>query len=286
MAARTAGPPVALDGPLPVARPYRLVDIATIIDDADFHWRAGAQIWPYPPDLPQTWVLCPAGTEQSAGKAVGAATDIPLFGSFQVYLPFTCSSLSVDGDYDLFVRRATAAFVAVESYGVEQGFSQGLADGFTPYLGDADMVPLNGSAATDPIEALAQLEAAIGTTGRGGVIHATPGVVTAWESTGFTLDKVAGNLVTRACGTPVVVGTGYAGAIPDGKPDPATHNEWAFATGPVQIRRSAQVEIVPGSIREALNRSDNVVTGRIERDYLADWDLALQVGILVNWSAL
>lgn len=285
MTARTAGPPVWLDGPLPVARPYRLIDVATVVDDADPHWRAGAQIWPYPPDLPDTWVLCPAGTLQAAGKQTGQATEIPLFGSFQAYLPWTCSTFSVGNDYDLFTRRAVAAFAAVESFAVEQAFSQGLADDFTPFLADANLDVLNGGGAADPIEALALLEDAIGQTGRGGVIHATPGIVTGWESTGFTLDKVGGNLVTRACGTPVVVGTGYVGASPVGHTAPSQGHEWAFATGPVQARRG-DVEVVASTVKESLNRSDNVVTGRIERDYLVDWDLQLQAGVLVNWSAL
>lgn len=279
MAAITAGPPVALDGPLPVVRPYRLVDVATIIDDSDPHWRAGAQIWPYPAGLPATWVMCPPGSPNP--KNEGQAADIPVFGAFQVYLSFTCSAFSVGNDYDLFVRRATLAFNAKESYAVELEFSQGVADDLTPYLADGDLDKLNGGAATASVEALAELEDAIGETGMGGVIHATPSTIAFW-SKDFVVYR-DGPLLKTTNGTPVVSGTGYIGAQPVGSGAPTSKQAWAFATGPVQVRRG-DVNILPGNIGETLDRETNVVTGRIERDYLVDWDLQLQAGVLVDRS--
>jgi hypothetical protein len=280
---QTLGPPVSLDGPIPVIRPYRLIDIATVIDDPDPHWRAGAQIWPYPPDLPGLWVACPDGTSQG-DKAAGDGWDIPVFNAFQVYLPITCSSLSVGDDWEEYVRRATLAFNARESHGVEQAFSQGLAALATqPYLADANADVLATGAATNPTRALNYLERAIGETGQGGVIHATPDVVSAWESTGFTLDKSGTKLLTRANGTPVVSGTGYICAQPVGHTAPGAHTAWAFATGPVQLRRG-DLDIVPGSVAQALDRANNVVTYRAERDELVDWDQQLQAAILVDWT--
>jgi hypothetical protein len=281
---QTLGPPVSLDGPLPVIRPYRLIDTATVIDDLDPHWRAGAQIWPYPADLPELWVFCPEGTAQPQFKAEGEGWDIPIFNAFQVYLPITCSSLSIGDDWAEYVRRATVAFNAKESHGVEKAFSQGLgAISTQPYLADANAVVLNAGAATNQVRALNYLERAIGETGEGGVIHATPDVVSAWESTGFTLDRVGTKLVTRGNGTPVVSGTGYLGAQPVGHTAPGTHTAWAFATGPVQLRRG-DLDIVPGDISQALDRANNVVTYRAERDELVTWDQVLQAAVLVDWT--
>jgi hypothetical protein len=278
---QSLGPLASLDGPIPVIRPYRLIDTAQVIDDPDPHWRAGAQIWPYPADLPGLWVPCPDGTGQGF-KAEGEGWEIPVFNAFQVYLPVTCSSFSIGDDYEEYIRRATLAFNARESHGVEQAFAQGLDNLATqPFLADANADVLNGGAAIGVIESLNLLERAIAETGQGGVIHATPDVVSAWESTGFTLDKAGTKLVTRGNGTPVVSGTGYIGAQPTGHTAPGAHTAWAFATGPVQLRRG-DLTIVPGDISQALDRTTNVVTYRAERDELVDWDLVLQAAVLVD----
>jgi hypothetical protein len=288
MTITTTGPLTWVDGPLPIIRTSRLLDVATIPDDPDPHWRAGAQIYSYPPDVAHVWNPCGDGTFQGSSKAEGAVIPIPVFGGFQVYLAETCTmrglpNVGGEKDQDAFVARATAAFAAVESHGVELVLASGTFMEDEPYLGDTDLDILNGGAATGPIPALCLLEQAIGKTGRGGTIHADPGTVTAWESTGFTLDKVGGKLVTRACGTPIAVGTGYIGTKPDAGAAPTAEQGWAFATGPVTVRRG-DVEVVPGTIKEALNRTTNEITYRVERDYLVDWDTVLQAGVLVGWT--
>jgi hypothetical protein len=52
----------------------------------------------------------------------------------------------------------------------------------------------------------------------------------------------------------------------------------------VQIRRSPNVTIMPDELSQALNRAENIVTYRAERDALIDWDTQLQVGVLVDRS--
>ena len=113
------------------------------------------------------------------------------------------------------------------------------------------------------------------------MIHATAGTVTGWESLGFTLDRVNNVLVTRGCGTPIVVGTGYAGSHPVGSSVPTAKQAWAYATGPVDVRRG-DVIVNPPEIKQALDRTTNEITYRVERDYLVDWDTVLQAAVLVD----
>ena len=82
----------------------------------------------------------------------------------------------------------------------------------------------------------------------------------------------------------LVDGSGYIGAHPTGPgglAGPTGTREWAFATGPVEVR----VEPAPRTrVEESLDRADNTVVVRAERYVLAEWDTALQVGVYVDWS--
>lgn len=276
----TAGPPLVIDGPFPVTRPNRLVDVATIVDDLDPHWRAGGAVYPYPPDLPYTWNPCTDSTSPST-KQTGGIIPLPVFGAFQVYLAETCGARGIGLDQQRFIDRATAVFSAVESYGVELEFATGAAmHADNPYLGDANLDALNGGNATESSEALALLEKEIGKTGRGGIIHATPETIIAWARDFIIYEKTGVGLVTPN-GTRVVSGTGYIDVHPVGKRVASASQAWAFATGPVQIRRGG-LDILPGTVKEALNRETNEITYRVERDYLVDWDTVLQAGVLVE----
>ena len=72
--------------------------------------------------------------------------------------------------------------------------------------------------------------------------------------------------------------------VPDGDPWPSEDQSYAIATGPVEIRREDSITMLPGSLAEALDRSQNLVTYRAERDYLVEWDRQLQAAILVDRS--
>jgi hypothetical protein len=113
------------------------------------------------------------------------------------------------------------------------------------------------------------------------MIHATPAVVDAWgEGHGLANDAPGRGIYTTA-GTPVVSGSGYIGVDPVDEPSPSTTVDWAFATGPVQVRVRAQTD---HNIEDSLDRLDNTVVVRAERFVLADWDTVLQVGIRIDWS--
>lgn len=277
----TVGMPVVIDGPLPQPPPYSLLSVAQIIDDSDPHWMMGGQVYGYPPDVPSTFDPCSTGTFRE--KEEGEAPPLPLFGPFTAYLPITCTSRGINPA--TFADRARLAFQAVESYAVELELSQGIANPLRPFLADGNADVLVGGAAVAPGVGLSYLENAIGETGKAGLIHATPAVGAAWTTTagGNGIETRGGRAVTTGNGTPVAVGGGYIGATPEGEAAAGAGQSWVYATGPVQVRRS-DVIVVPGSLSEALDRGQNIVTYRAERHYLVDWDTQLQAAVLIDWS--
>ncbi len=336
MTVATFGPPVRIDGPLPVAPAYGLLNTAQVLNEATtanveqtarnllgpapiqaevesaeafaarsdayladlyqyksvllpddplgdvFRWGNGAQVYPYPIDGGYSWDPCSTGSLRT--KEDGETPPLPIFSSFTAYLPETCtSSRIVSPDY--FRARASLAFAAVESAIYENVLAHGGAlNGFDqPYLGDTNLVLLS-LAAVSPKEGLALLEDAIGGTHRRGMIHATPATMIAWSFFGEAIQKVGGALQTSG-GNDVVVGDGYIGVLPDTHAGAITSTQaWAFASGPVQVRREPTIRIYPDELKQALNREENIVTYRAERDALVTWDTVLQVGVLIDRS--
>ena len=276
MSSLTFGPPVVLDdGHLPVAPPHSLLNTpGVVVSPGDPHWLSGAAVYPYPPGTPHEWDPCSTGTFRT--KEEGDAFDSPHFASFVSYLPITCSAISI-GDPDEFARRAEIAMNAVQSFSVERQLSQGTGIATNPFLADAahDLTGAGATAQT-PAAALAFLEEAIGATGKQGMIHATPPVVSRWFD-----QEDWGSLVT-ANGTRVASGGGYAGATPSGRADAAAGESWVYATGPVEVRL-APVAVM--DIKEVLDRTINDVTFRAERYALVTWDTQLQAVVLVDWTS-
>lgn len=336
MTVATFGPPVRIDGPLPVAPAYGLLNTVQVLNEATranveqaardvlgpaplqgevesaedfarrsdayladlyeysalflpddptgdvFRWGNGAQVYPYPIDTGYSWDPCSTGSERT--KNDGETPPLPIFSSFTAYLPETCtSSRIVSPDY--FRARAQLAFAAVESAIYENVLAHGGALNalMQPYLGDSNLVLLS-NAAVSPKEGLALLEDSIGGTHRRGMIHATPATMIAWSFFGEAIQKVGSALQTSG-GNDVVVGDGYIGVLPDAHNGAITSTQaWAFASGPVQVRREPTIRIYPDDLKQALDRAHNIVTYRAERDALVTWDTVLQVGVLIDRS--
>lgn len=280
----TMAPPVSLDGPIPVAPLHSLLQVPGIIVPVvdPFRFLGGGEIWPYPPGLPDAQDPCSTGTFRTKSEPEG--WDLQPFLSYTLYLGIMCSSITAHapGFYD----RVRLAFQARESFGVASELARGTAsNGQNPYLADGNLQILT-AAAVAPDVALAYLERAIGATGQQGLIHAPPQVGAAWNGTagGYQLENVTGTLRTTANGTPVALDGGYDGvqvalhaALPAGQ-------SWAFATGPVAVRRDPDIASVGGDIAESMDRSINEVTFRAERGYLTTWDVQLQAGVIVDWT--
>lgn len=213
----------------------------------------------------------------------------PRFDAFVAHVPITCSTLSL-GDPEEFAMRAEAVLDATLSYAIEKALAQGVPNGGNAFFGDTHLTQLGGGAVL-PETGIAFLENAIGQTGRGGILHLTPGVV---GKVGFNLireydpdgvENSGDEYLCTANGTPVSAGAGYIGSAPAGKTpsDPSTGVDWCFATGPVHVYLG-EMALLPEETSAAIDRAQNVVTYRAERAALAVWDGALQSGALVDWT--
>jgi hypothetical protein len=249
-------------------------------------WLNGVAVWPYPPDVPEVWDSCAGGSGPSE-KSSGTETELPEFGALTISLPISCTARQVP-DQAAFRARAVATINAVESYAVARELMAGDVFSSQPYLADGFWTFPNGDAATKPSHGLQVLEQAIAQTGRLGIIHCSPMLATALMGTGFALRDDTG-VIRTINGIVVIPDFGYADAVtPNGHPAPGPTEEWAFATGPVDIRRS-EVFTTPDTQAEALDRGlgatndePNRFTYRAERYYATDWDTELQAAVLID----
>jgi hypothetical protein len=272
------GPEYPVDGPAPAAGPYNLIRTAQVVNEAadPDRWINGVSVQPYPSDCAGTHDPCATGSAITT-KAAGTLPTFPTFGSFTAYLPVKCSSFGWDGgNYE---ERATAALDAVAPAAVENEFWSG-----TRVPGNIFLTKAGGTfvtAATNLLNGLALLERAIANTCRMGMIHAPPEIATGWASLVLIEPDRAGIMRTVAMGTPVVVGLGYPGTPQAGATPNGTTELVAYATGPVQVRQT-NTFLVPPTLGEALDRSQNTVTVRAERHYNISYDGVLRYGIRID----
>lgn len=275
-----AGPRLDLDGPRPVAPKHSLLNTPGVLipqDDprwADGRWMNGVNLIGYPDSVPLTWNACDPNATGSGIKEEGEAGPQAQFDPFVVYLPVTCSALS----YPFIEEWSEVVLQATYSFAIEQALvglvDAGLAP--NPQLGNSNVFKPVGNTAKSPIVALSYLENEIGKTGRTGMLHAAPAIISQLNTDTF-LDP--DNLITTN-GNPVVSGGGYIDAYADGEQGGAGQ-DWMFASGPVEVRVS---DMVITNLKESLDRSDNVITFRAERWVLATFDTALQAAVLVDWD--
>lgn len=268
-----------VNGPRPSPPRYGLIQSALVVDTAregsGDRWMNGIAVWPYPDELASGYDPC-AGTPGT--KSDGEAPELVEFQALTVYVPVTCTSRSMHDQAD-YVDRATVALESVEGFKVEDEFWNGTMFPAAPHLSDGNADVLNSGAATSAMNGLALLEEAIAASGRAGWIHAPVGVVSTWSSM-FQVYKDGPRLVT-ALGTVVVPGAGYDGSGPGTSGAPGSTEAWAYATGPVEVRRS-NVFVVPGELSQAMTTSTNDITYRAERIYVTDWDATLQAAVLID----
>jgi hypothetical protein len=270
------GPALNLDGPLPVAPEYRLLAAPGVLQADNNRVYNSVNVWGYPTGTPFLWDICSAGTDTKSSES---DWDQALFSSVTAYFPIVCSTITAAPQE--FAARAEAALDATFSFAVEQALSQGVAGSTNPFFGDANLTQLGGGTITAQA-GLNYLENAIGETGRAGMIHATPGTISAWNFVNLLTDNGEGYIET-ANGTPVVSGGGYIGTDPSGKvgSTPSTGIEWAFATGPVKVYAQDGPSL---RVSEYVDRSINEIVYRAERDFVALWDTSLQSGVLIDWT--
>jgi hypothetical protein len=193
-----------------------------------------------------------------------------------------------------FKARAVTALGAVEGAAIAYEFMTGKRMPMNPHLCDGQATILNGGAATSVVGGISLLENYIAaTSGKLGIIHCTPGAATVMGT--FRVDNKAGYIRTLN-GNIVVPDFGYAKALADGEAQPAGEpaptgtQEWMFATGPINIRRS-ELFTQPDNVTEALDRGTpgsatnnmpNSITYRAERYYSVVADFVVQAAVLVD----
>lgn len=286
------GPLWTIDGPPPTPPWYTLLGAARIVPDADAggveRWANGVEVYSYPPDAAQIQDACVTGS--SRVKIEGGTIPHPSFGTMTVYLSETCSSYGIFGEnlsndeaQARFVARARSTLAAVESAAVEREFLAGDVLGLNPHLADGEGTFPTGSTAQNVVETFALLETEIANSGQRGMIHCSPAMATKAVSQHLVERDERMGQIRTINGTVVVPGYGYSDPTvhPVGESAAAAKQEWVYATGMVDVRRSDQ-EILPGDLFEALDRANNELTYRVERYYLVDWDTVVQAAVLAD----
>lgn len=276
---------VPLNAPIPSPRQFDLLAAATLIDPESPRWLAGAWTGGDPPGPAYTHDPCSAGTNRIKEPAGIIAQQMS--GRFTVYLPGFCTAQSIGPNPQFFKDRLELAFKVYERIAVERVMVSGDGHGtLGPYLGDTNMEDISNGAVSS-LRGLELLEEAIAEHGSG-IIHAAPATATAWASDSLLAAK-GGKMYTVANGTPVAVGAGYSGVQPEGESAPAADQQWAFASGPIEIYQG-DIFHAADNWAEALDRSNNDAVFIAERPYLINWiarqdttdDRATQAGVLID----
>lgn len=251
-------------------------------------WLNGAEVYPFPPDHGDLFDTCSPGTATSGVKGVGAELNHPQFSAVTGYLAEHCKSYKV-WDQDQFKARGVTAYRAIESSLLGRVLMRGEGVPLNPHLADGNGTFPNGNTVTSAVNALAILENEIAASGKLGLIHASPGFVTTLAGR-FVVDNKTG-VVRTINGNVIIPDPGYAaGSTPVGRPAPTGTQEWIYATGAIDIRRS-EIFTLPETAAEALDRGtpDSATTGRpntyiyrVERYYLIDWDTEVQAAVLAD----
>jgi hypothetical protein len=275
------GPLMYVDGPLPVPPRYSLVKAARQVPTTDERWINGTSQWPYSVTNMGLHDPCAAEASSSARtKLKGVPTGRIDTGTIVQWLAESCTTGSVASDQQGYVDRAARMYAARESFLLESELVKATLIPGNPYLADSNCVKLNTSA-TNAVNGLAELEAAIGASKEAGVIHCSPAMLVSWSAAlGGVLKEENGKLLSPN-GNVIIPGAGYAGHAPDGKNVPIGTEEWAYASGPVEIRMTPITQL-PDTISEALDRKQNLVTYYAERYYNIVWSRLVQAAVLID----
>lgn len=295
---------ILVDAPLPRPPLFNLVDAAQAVTTTqDEHYLMGLAVRSYPCTLPGLWDW----RAETGQKAYATTTPNPAFRGFEVVLAEQCNARGLTPVE--YANRIARLFPAVEAYGVEVAFYTGLTitGGSVVNPGLATEIPVpggtdetifpEGDTAVGAIEGLANLEAAIASTGRQGFVHCSPALATWWSHHQLLerLSTTPPTLSTRN-GTVVIPGYGYQGlsgpwngstpVTPAGRTAAAGTQEWAFATGPIEVRRTSDIEMIPDATDDdvwmALDRTNNLLAYEAKRAYVYDWDACFKAAVKID----
>lgn len=280
-------PRIVIDAPLPRSPLRGLLGApgAVTLAPDQAHWQAGANIYPYPDAMPDAIDPCADGTFRQKLTPDGVSLPDP-FAAFTAYLGEICHSAGIV-DWDSFRRRADVALAARTSWALERQLAWGFYESDNPFLADTDVDLPAGAGAVASAVALGWLEGYISKQGQQGVIHLTPEVASVLGQTYLYLDGQQLRVV--GTGTPVIVGQGYSDQAggenfaPDGGSEAAGGQSWCFASSPI-VYRAGEIISLPDTLGQALDRTDNAVVYRAERDLWVGFDGGPHAAVLADWS--
>lgn len=274
---------------------YDLLATVDVLTPTDSRWENGVQ---FQPDACEaaltTWDRCAAtgGGSGIAATKSPSTTGIGLRGAepFTVYAWILCSPV---GHWDDYERRTTTALTNGELRAMESVFWTGVVQGqdVNPHLAeDAAITNSAGvlvqtaasvvttGAAVDVVEAVGLLEGSLSSCyGGEGIIHVPRSALAHLAANMLVVQD--GTVLRTMGGTKVAAYASNNREGPTGAA-PAAGQAWFYATGAVQLRRSAIR--VTSREQEALNRTENTMVFIAERTYVIDWDcchLAAQVSL-------
>jgi len=260
--------------PNPMVRRVGLFDVSTGPLDLPIHARSGGlQYQTSVCDDPHCYAVACIGdhTSKTLDDGLSLITGDP----FVVYSDLLCSPVGINEEEVrtyLFTRLSMG-----EQLVVEDVFSQQLC-GQAPGLSNNDDVVELVTPATDPVDAVSQLEATLyATYGLTGVLHVPLRFAPYFNNLWLIEDKYSNEPFYRTdLGTKVNFGN-YAGLDPDGAP-PTAGSMWIYITGQTTVWRTPDSDLFVANIADTLNRTHNQFTAVMEREYVVSFDCAV-IGI-------
>jgi hypothetical protein len=260
--------PVYVPAPNPLLPRYGLFQVATGPLDLPINARSGGLQYEISTcTLPKEYeVEC---QETHNTKVITSGVTVVTGAPFIVYSAIQCDTVGlVNWGQDRVQRFLYDQLVAGEQATVESIFSQGLA-GQLPSLQGAT----NLGTAVGPVQAIAKLESWLyARYGLKGVIHA-PVYAAPYLSGSHAIDR-EGDYGSeewytdmRTC---VSLGN-YANVGPTGSAA-AAGEAWIYITGAVAIWRTPDNDLFVPPMGQVINRSTNVLTIVMEREYIVTYD--------------
>lgn len=255
-----------------------LLTTATVTRGTD-RWAGGIAYQPELANTGDTLDPCAVGDAN-----IPATPETVEWDPYVIWVGDECSTLS--GDYTEIRRRVETALTAQESHLIEQVLWTNTVDSVdfgathpNVSLADAAAATPNGTTPVGLTEGISDMVAALTTAlgGARGMIHVSPRLIPYLVF--YNLATRNGNLL-QVSGTDhlIVAGTGYTGSDPNG----VTYEswDWIYGTSPVEVY-VGDTTVVPGSEREAVDRTTNDVAVRAAKPALAHWDRTAHIGIPV-----
>lgn len=258
--------PFYVPPPNPIVSRYGLFNVATGPADLPVNARSGGLQYEISTcTLPLEYeVEC---QDAHNTKVISSGTTTITGAPFVVYSAIQCSTVGlVNWGQEEVNRYLYQQLVAGEQATVERIFSQGLVAQFPSLQSGA----VSLGAAQGPVQAVSLLEDWLyARFGSRGVIHA-PMEAAAYFKAAHLIEPDgnvnAGGVWRTDVGTAVSFGN-YAGIGPTGQA-----GTWVYITGPVAIWRTPDSELFVPPMGQVINRTTNVLTIVMEREYVVTFD--------------